>query len=90
MAIDVKGAEDMEMYLRVRFYHKDGTWNPIQAVYCQDFFAEEIAAELKYAINDEYDPNNGWYTKTFVQDSYGWVKSLCPNTTNLELQAAES
>ena len=57
---------------------------PIQAVRCTDFFADKIAAEAEYASNGKYDPNNMWYTKTFVESD--WSSSLCPNTTNLELQ----
>ena len=57
-------------------------------MYCRDFFAEEIADEAEYAANDEYDPNNGWYTKTFVDST--WSGSICPNTTNLELLTYES
>ena len=75
-----------EKYLRVQFSQwNDFEMTPVQAVYCRDFFADKIAAEAEYAKNGEQDPNNGWYTKTFV-DSSSWKSSLCPNTTNLELR----
>ena len=43
---------ELEDSLRVRFYSyqeddSGGDWTPIQAVYCRDFFADEIKAEAK-------------------------------------------
>ena len=51
MAVDVTGGFLVlfpEKYFRVRFYQIDGfKTTPIQAVYCRDFFADEIKAEAK-------------------------------------------
>ena len=32
-------------YLRARFYSSNGTLTPIKAVFCEDFYADKIAAE---------------------------------------------
>ena len=53
---------------------------PIQAVYCRDFFSEEIAAETELARTQGVKDIDLWYTRTFAATD--WV---CPNTTNIEL-----
>ena len=70
-----------ETYLRVRFYSiDDDGYHSIEAVWCRDFFADEIAAEAEYAQTGEHDPNDGWYTKNFAE-----IRWVCPDTTNLTL-----
>ena len=74
----------IEEYLRVRFIQWNAGLQEIQAVYCRDFFAEEIAAEAEYEQTYGYDPSKMWYTRTF---STNWI---CPDTTDLQLQAFQS
>ena len=49
-------------------------------MYCKDFFADEIAAELKYARAYGLRQSDLWYTKTFERSTM-----VCPNTTTIEL-----
>ena len=79
-----------EKYMRLRFmqYGYDSDFSPVEAVYCRDLFADEIAAEAEYAKTGQYDPNNMWYTKTFEEDTFNnWI---CPDTRNLKLQANDA
>ena len=62
--------------LRVVFYSFSSTPNVIPAVYCSDYYAEEIAAE-----------KSGLSNSTFYTDKYAdegspyWSKWICPDLT---------
>ena len=78
----LKTTEDI---LRVRFYQMPDS-TPIQAVYCKEFFKEQIAAELAQIGQSEetyiFGNPDLWYAETFLNPSASWV---CPNTTTFDL-----
>ena len=63
-ALDLSYLPNADSYLRVRFYQQNNytlDWQPIQAVLCKDFFAEQIAQEQARGL----DNSDMWYTNTF-------------------------
>ena len=53
---------------------------PIEAVLCEDFFADKIAEEQENAPKYGQDYTDMFFTKTFVNSGY-----ICPNTSSIEL-----
>ena len=64
-------------YLRIQF--TDGKGHNIPAIFCKDFFAEEIQAEASG------ESNSTFYTDTYASLSYAtdWV---CPNQNKTNMQ----
>ena len=64
-------------YLRARFYQKDGdSETPIEAVWCEDFYADKI-------LDEQNDPaSDMFYSSAFGDHPETWI---CPNTTSIEV-----
>ena len=64
--------------MRVVFYKYADEGIPIQAVYCQDYYRDEIEAEKDLPAEEQF------WTNEF-NDNNGIIQWICPNTKSVSL-----